>query len=282
MDVPLRRCVIAVFVVGGCGPSASESGGRATQSTGGTENGETLMETASTSEGGDDTADGTDTWGDTWSGTGTTPACEPTPQPGADPLPPDVACDAYYNRETPSLEVMGRIVNETAEPIVVLPSTGPHSTARHFDVTGTMGGRSGFTADPCSTPRPDFYECAWHEPGGKGSACLLISIPPHPSILIQPGGTFVQPWHAWFWARADLPPRCGTNERPVECLAPVRLGPGTYEAAAFAATQAACGLDCDCTPTAGGWCEVDEWAEPTLEATAVWDGECEVLDIVFE
>ncbi|MCX4243848.1 hypothetical protein [Paraliomyxa miuraensis] len=265
----MRWCGPVLLVLAlGCGPSVTlESDG------------------SGTGDGGTMTSD-PDDGADTTDGIPSPPplACEPQPSRGMDPITADTPCETYFSGPGNELrEITVRIVNATADPIVVRNHLVGAAFWRFFEVTGTLGGREVSAYDEAC---PDFWEpTACMSFGPEPPACTLEGRPPSPSLRIEPGGWSEQPWLAWVTAGARLPGACiGDGADPQECQVAVTAGPGTYEVIADALPTDECPTACACMPDEHGACEVVEGEErprSTLSARAAWDGLCGEVEITF-
>lgn len=214
--------------------------------------------------------------------------CEPEPEDGVDPFATVRPCDAYDGTdisdisEIPEIEV--RILNRGDRPILVWNRTsGCRQPARYFVVEGRIGGRDVEAVT-------DFCSNVWGFCGawtGASSSCRLCATL-HPLMRIEPGGASVETWSAWLLGEVVLPAQCNElSETDETCNPPIPIVSGRYTLQAEATSVDQCEGDCACEPDEHGSCPlplagISTVSEASLAATAVFDGKCRSVDIVFE
>jgi hypothetical protein len=97
-------------------------------------------------------------------------------------------------------------------------------------------------------------------PDGVGcdSSCPIANV-----IMIEPGGAFEDPWPGDMHYPAVPPEHCCPADGCYgPCLIRRPAPDGEYEATVNVFTEVSCAVgDCDCTPNADGWCEIEGFAE---------------------
>lgn len=203
--------------------------------------------------------------------------CGPT-KVGIDPFASYLGCAPLLAPVSAPPTVLARLVNHTDHDIVVANRTvGCHQPARHFELTGTLGGRAVVAPTdycPCS-----WNACAARSPEWEGyKLCLTL----HHPVLIVPGGTFEETWDAWVFAETTLPAACIDGDDDIQCNAATSMASGTFTAIAHAALVDT--PECTCEVDEMGSCLVDSekcQAPTSLTASAAYDGTCGSLEIVF-
>lgn len=203
--------------------------------------------------------------------------CGPT-KAGIDPFASSPGCASVFAPASASPTVLVRLVNHTDHDIVVANRTGGcHQPARHFELTGTLGGRA--VAAPTNYCPTGWNACATRSPGWDG--CRLCETL-HGPALVAPGGTFEETWDAWVFAETTLPAPCIDGDADIQCNAATSMAAGTFTAIAHAALVDT--PECTCEVDEMGSCLVDfgECQAPTsLTASAAYNGTCRTLEIVF-
>ena len=205
--------------------------------------------------------------------------CMVTSTAGVDPFAGELSCSTYLDVEWDSPQIQTRIVNDTDQPIVVTNWTiGCGQPSRRFDFVGTMGGRA--MAAGASVCADNWDACASYAEGADG--CLLCGTL-YPDIYIAPGGWFSEPWDAWLKGAVVMPGVCVDHADDLPCFAAVPLAAGTFTATAHAMLVDLEDSACRCQPDEFGSCAIEGGCNfvETSTASAVHDGVCETLEIVF-